>query len=106
MKDNLAHGAWQWFGLERVQCFYLRGVLTGHYIRMDDAVHIFELVSYRNGKLHGRMWVWAWGAPVEYLDWRDDKLDGLWVRFSRNGRVAETHRYIMNQHIETKHYPE
>ena len=93
LHDQLPDGLWRWTQPQRKDCCYENGKVTGSCVVYDENGTVIELVSYRNGLLHGDVHSFdADGSILCRTSWLDGKKSGISIFFS-DGQLVRSENW-------------
>lgn len=81
----------------------INGQKDGEYLRFSDSLFPIEVSHYKSDKLHGsrKLYFEDLNKPVlkEESTYQSGKLDGLYVRYNQDGKIAERCYYRMGEKV-------
>lgn len=88
----------------------IKGLKEGEYLRFSDALFPIEISHYKSDKLHGprKLYFDDLEKPVlkEESHYQFGKLDGLFIRYTADGEIAEKCHYQMGKKVITPSQPQ
>ena len=97
VKDGLKTGEWVTYQKDKDYVStitpYLNGKLNGTFFEFDKRGYLVSQAGFKNDELDGKVIKYQYGKPTEISEFKNGKLDGKKIVFSKGGKIQEEVEY-------------